>query len=61
MYLPGFPAEELMKVSGYSSASAFKRNIKVYNQQSVERLQELRNRVRTLDYKSKQLLKCVVF
>ena len=42
MYLSGFPAEELMKISGHTSASAFMRYIKVDNQQSADRLKALR-------------------
>lgn len=34
MYLSGFPAEELMKISGHKSPAAFMRYIKVDNQQA---------------------------
>ncbi|MFI3303987.1 MAG: site-specific integrase [Rikenellaceae bacterium] len=42
MYLSGFPAEELMKISGHNSPAAFLRYIKVDNQQSADRLRALR-------------------
>lgn len=42
MYLSGFPAEELMRISGHKSPSAFMRYIKVDNMQSANRLKELR-------------------
>jgi hypothetical protein len=43
MYLSGFPAEELMRISGHKSPAAFMRYIKVDNQQAANRLKELRN------------------
>lgn len=43
MYLSGFPAEELMKISGHKSPAAFMRYIKVDNQQAANRLKKLRN------------------
>lgn len=43
MYLSGFPAEELMKISGHKSPAAFMRYIKVDNQQAANRLRALRN------------------
>jgi integrase len=42
MYLSGFPAEELMRISGHKSPTAFMRYIKVDNMQSANRLKELR-------------------
>ena len=42
MYLSGFPAEELMRISGHKSPSAFMRYIKVDNIQAAKRLKELR-------------------
>lgn len=42
MYLSGFPAEELMRISGHKSPAAFMRYIKVDNQQAANRLKELR-------------------
>ena len=42
MYLSGFPAEELMKISGHKSPTAFMRYIKVDNMQAADRLKELR-------------------
>lgn len=42
MYLAGFPAEELMKISGHKSPAAFVRYIKVDNKQAADRLKELR-------------------
>lgn len=45
MYLSGFPAEELMKISGHKSPAAFMRYIKVDNQQTANRLKELRNKL----------------
>ncbi|MFI3164593.1 MAG: site-specific integrase [Rikenellaceae bacterium] len=42
MYLSGFPAEELMKISGHNSPAAFLRYIKIGNQQSADRLKALR-------------------
>lgn len=46
MYLSGFPAEELMKISGHKSPAAFMRYIKVDNQQAANRLKALRNSLR---------------
>jgi len=43
MYLSGFPAEELMKISGHKSPAAFMKYIKVDNQQAANRLKTLRN------------------
>ncbi len=43
MYLSGFPAEELMKISGHKSPAAFMRYIKVDNFQAANRLKALRN------------------
>lgn len=43
MYLSGFPAEELMKISGHKSPAAFMRYIKVDNHQATNSLKELRN------------------
>lgn len=43
MYLSGFPAEELMRISGHKSPTAFMRYIKVDNQQAASRLKALRN------------------
>lgn len=45
MYLSGFPAEELMLISGHKSPAAFMRYIKVDNQQAANRLKELRARL----------------
>ncbi|MFV0398118.1 MAG: tyrosine-type recombinase/integrase [Bacteroidales bacterium] len=42
MYLSGFPAEELMRISGHKSPAAFMRYIKVDNMQAANRLKELR-------------------
>ena len=42
MYLSGFPAGELMRISGHKSPSAFMRYIKVDNLQAARRLKELR-------------------
>jgi integrase len=42
IYLSGFPAEELMRISGHTSPAAFLRYIKVDNQQAAKRLKELR-------------------
>lgn len=42
MYLSGYPAEELMKISGHKSAAAFRRYIKVDNLQAAMRLKEHR-------------------
>jgi hypothetical protein len=44
MYLSGFPAEGLMRISGHKSPAAFMRYIKVDNQQAARRLKELRAR-----------------
>lgn len=46
MYLSGFPAQELMKISGHKSPAAFMRYIKVDNQQAANRLRALRNSLR---------------
>ena len=43
MYLAGFPAEELMRISGHKSPAAFMRYIKVDNMQAANRLKALRN------------------
>ncbi|MDD4593216.1 MAG: tyrosine-type recombinase/integrase [Parabacteroides sp.] len=43
MYLSGFPAEELMRISGHKSPAAFMRYIKVDNMQAANRLKALRN------------------
>lgn len=45
MYLSGFPAGELMRISGHKSPSAFMRYIKVDNLQAAKRLKELRARL----------------
>jgi integrase len=45
MYLSGFPAEELKRISGHKSPAAFMRYIKVDNQQAANRLKELRNKL----------------
>jgi len=45
MYLAGFPAEELMKISGHKSTSAFMTYIKVDNLQAAMRLKLLRQRI----------------
>jgi len=42
MYLAGFPAEELMKISGHKNPSAFMRYIKVDNMQAANRLKNFR-------------------
>ena len=42
MYLSGFPAGELMRISGHKSPSAFMRYINVDNLQAAKRLKELR-------------------
>ena len=42
MYLAGFPAEELMKISGHKSPAAFMRYIKVDNMQAANRLKDFR-------------------
>ncbi|KAA6316280.1 Tyrosine recombinase XerC [termite gut metagenome] len=47
MYLSGFPAEELMRISGHKSPAAFMRYIKVDNQQAAKRLKELRAKLAT--------------
>ena len=44
MYLAGFPAEELMKISGHKSVKAFLTYIKVDNFQAANRLKELRQK-----------------
>lgn len=46
MYLAGFPAEELMKISGHKSPAAFMRYIKVDNKQAADRLKELRAQIK---------------
>ncbi len=46
MYLSGFPAEELMKISGHKSPAAFMRYIKVDNFQAADRLKALRNNLK---------------
>lgn len=46
MYLSGFPAEELMRISGHKSPAAFMRYIKVDNQQASNRLKELREKLK---------------
>lgn len=43
MYLSGFPAEELMRISGHKSPAAFMQYIKVDNMQAANRLKALRN------------------
>lgn len=45
MYLSGFPAEELMKISGHKTSSAFLRYIKVDNFQAALRLKRLRTEI----------------
>ena len=45
MYLSGFPAEELMRISGHKSPVAFIRYIKVDNMQEVRRLKMLREKL----------------
>ncbi len=47
MYLSGFPAEELMKISGHKSPTAFMRYIKVDNMQAANRLKALRKGITT--------------
>jgi integrase len=42
MYLSGFPAQELMRISGHTTTNAFMRYIKIDNLQSATRLKELR-------------------
>jgi integrase len=44
MYLAGFPAEELMKISGHKSTDAFLTYIKVNNLQAALRLKQLRSK-----------------
>ncbi|MBV5280871.1 MAG: site-specific integrase [Paludibacter sp.] len=44
MYLSGFPAEELKRISRHKSPTTFMRYIKVDNQQAANRLKELRNK-----------------
>lgn len=46
MYLSGFPAEELMRISGHKSPAAFMRYIKVDNMQAADRLKALRNKLK---------------
>jgi len=45
MYLSGFPAEELKRISGQKSPAAFMRYIKVDKQQVANRLKEIRNKL----------------
>jgi integrase len=45
MYLSGFPAEELKRISGHKSPAAFMRYIKVDNQQAANRLKTLRTKL----------------
>jgi integrase len=45
MYLAGFPAEELMKISGHKSSAAFLTYIKVDNLQAAMRLKQLRQKM----------------
>lgn len=45
MYLIGFPAEELMKISGHKSTTAFLTYIKVDNLQAAMRLKNLRTKL----------------
>lgn len=45
MYLSGFPAEELMKISGHKSTPAFLTYIKVGKLQAAMRLKELRRKL----------------
>jgi len=45
MYLSGFPAEELKRISGHKSPAAFMRYIKVDNQQAANRLKTLRSKL----------------
>jgi hypothetical protein len=42
MYLSGFPAEELMRISGHKSPATFMQYIKMDNQQAARHLKELR-------------------
>lgn len=49
MYLSGFPAEELMRISGHKSPAAFMRYIKVDNMQAANRLKELRKKIAQQD------------
>ncbi len=44
MYLSGFPAEELKRISGHKSPAALMRNIKVDNQPTANRLKALRTK-----------------
>ena len=44
VYLSGFPAEELMRISGHKSPAAFMRYIKVDNQQAAKHLKEWRSK-----------------
>ena len=48
MYLAGFPAVELMKISGHKSTSAFLTYIKQDNLQAAMRLKEFRNNLNKL-------------
>ncbi|MDD2197346.1 MAG: tyrosine-type recombinase/integrase [Bacteroidales bacterium] len=45
MYLSGFPAEELMKISGHKTATAFLTYIKIDNFQAAVRLKDLREKL----------------
>jgi integrase len=45
MYLAGFPAEELMKISGHKSTQAFLTYIKVDNFQAATRLKAMRKKM----------------
>lgn len=47
MYLAGFPAEELMKISGHKSPTAFKRYIKVDSLQAANRLKDFRKQYKS--------------
>ncbi|HPQ35950.1 MAG TPA: site-specific integrase, partial [Tenuifilaceae bacterium] len=47
-YLAGFPAVELMKISGHKSTSAFLTYIKQDNLQAAMRLKEFRNNLNKL-------------
>lgn len=44
MYLAGFPAEELMKISGHKTPAAFMRYIKVDGMQAADRLKAMRSK-----------------
>jgi hypothetical protein len=45
-YLSGFPAEELIRISGHKNPAVFMRYIKVDNMQAANRLKALRNSLR---------------